>query len=191
MIKSTYLQRLNSWNSSQKYLQEVKFLELLLDPSDDDVILDYGCGTGYCIKLLSKNSKAKYYGFDINKFFGGKKSPDWFLDSLQTEIKFSKIYFMHSIAHIENISEVLQNIKKLLKNNGHIYVITPNKEFDDYFKMIKDPNYQPDPTVVKHYTIEEIVNLIESSGYYVEVVGQFGKKVNNFQERIFTIASFE
>jgi len=98
---------------------------------------------------------------------------------------------MHSIAHIENISEVLQNIKKLLKNNGHIYVITPNKEFDDYFKMIKDPNYQPDPTVVKHYTIEEIVNLIESSGYYVEVVGQFGKKVNNFQERIFTIASFE
>lgn len=184
-----YLYRLNKWNNSEKYISEVNFLELLLNPLEGENILDYGCGTGVCLELLKKRTKANYYGYDVKAFFDEEAIPAWFQKCIDLSFSFNKIYFMHSLAHIKNLKEVLHNLKRVLKENRYIYLITPNKDFDDYFKNFTDKNYIPDDTVVKHYTINEIVSLFENSGYSIEIIGQFGKYINQFHERIFAIAS--
>lgn len=185
----TYVQRLQKWNNSEKYTAEVDFLELLLKPEKDENILDYGCGTGFCLELLKQRTRANYFGYDVNVFFDKNKIPDWFKYKIDRDIKFDKVYFMHSFAHIEKINELLQNIKFSLNDKGLLYVITPNKEFDEYYRRIKDENYSPDLTVVSHYSVGDIKTLFETYGYNIEIIGQFGKKVSYFHERIFLIAS--
>lgn len=186
---SNYIQRLLKWNESEKYISEVNFLELLLKPEKDENILDYGCGSGFCLELLKQRTKANYFGYDVNIFFEKNNIPNWLKYKIEGDIKFDKVYFMHSFAHIEKINELLQNIKFSLNDKGLLYVITPNKEFDEYFRRIKDKKYSPDLTVVRHYSIEDITTIFETHGYNIEVTGQFGKKVSYFQERIFLIAS--
>ncbi|MEM4260509.1 MAG: class I SAM-dependent methyltransferase [Candidatus Woesearchaeota archaeon] len=186
-----YVERLKKWNISEKYISEVNFLELLLKPKKGENILDYGCGTGFCLNLLKSITNANYYGYDVNVFFDDDIIPEWFINKIDIGIKFDKIYFMHSFAHIKNNNEMLQNIKLILMEKGKIYIITPNKDFDEYYKQLKDENYTPDNTVIKHYSIDDLVHLLTANEYIIEVIGQFGKKISYFQERIFVIASLK
>ncbi|MCK4521954.1 MAG: hypothetical protein KAU20_05235, partial [Nanoarchaeota archaeon] len=65
---------------------------------------------------------------------------------------------------------------------NEVIVITPNRAW-----LIKQYNkqYQPDPTVVKHYTQGELCEVFNAAGYTVENVGQFGAITENRNERIF------
>lgn len=185
----SYRNRLKKWNNSEKYQNEVEFLRILLEIKESDSLLDYGCGTGSCLNYLSKFCN-NIDGYDVNLLWDEEFNPQLFINDLDDK-KYNKIYFMHSIAHIFNIEEILIGIKNNLKSNGKIYVITPNKEFDEYFKKKNDNSYSPDLTVIKHYKIEQLVELFESSGYTVEYAGQFGKKESYFNERIFLIAKLD
>ena len=186
MFKELYQERLITFSSTDKYLIELDFLFCLMSPiNETDVILDYGCGIGKTIKFLQQNSEAKIFGYDIEKYIDEDLSCRFI-----SEINgvFSKIIFQHSIAHITNINEVLLDIREKLNKNAEIYVITPNKEFDDYFKRKKDPKYIPDSTVEKHYTSEEIQNIFLSNGFRIKIAGTFGKIVENIHERCFLVA---
>lgn len=186
--KTEYLKRLNKWNNSEKYRGEVYFLELLLNPQRKDIILDYGCGTGYCLSFLKKRSKARYVGYDINYFFTSKKPPSWFINDLKRNRSFNKIYFMHSFAHITDAENVLARLKHNLANDGYLVIITPNKDFDDYYKKLRDENYYEDETVQRHYNIAGLSGILEKNGYRMILSGQFGNFVGTFNERVFAVA---
>jgi len=47
------------------------------------------------------------------------------------------------------------------------------------------PNYIPDPTVLKHYSLDELIYLLQSTGWFIGAKGQFGNYSNGQNERLF------
>lgn len=182
-----YKNRLNHWNANEKYLSEVRFLYSLLNLKKTDVVLDFGCGTGFCLEYLNEFSGAKVYGYDVNILFEEEDNKGWFVPDYSKH-SYSKIYMMHSIAHIPNITKVLTKLHGLLDENGELVIITPNRDYDDYFKRFSDSNYTPDSTVIRHFNMSELLGILRDSGFTINVAGQFGTFVSTFNERIFAVA---
>ncbi len=188
MDNSLYLERLITFNSTEKYQKELDFLMQIMTPiNKDEKILDYGCGIGTTIRYLKNKSNADIYGFDIYKYID-KDLVECYLSEVKG--KFNRIIFLHSFAHIPNVSEILTKLKNHLFNKAEIIIITPNKVFDDYFKELKKQNYKPDTTVFMHYSSETLQNILLSCGYEIKVAGTFGNLVENIHERCFCIATY-
>jgi len=102
--------------------------------------------------------------------------------------KYDTIYFMHSFAHIDNAENVLRGLRKNLERGGKIIIITPNLRW-------MDTGWISDETVVEHYHLESLQEVVKGAGYEIDTIGQFGKvKKNIYQynrmncERLFLVA---
>lgn len=117
----------------------------MLKPQKGDMILDVGCGLGYftdmishtgaeclgidlddkCIKYCQSNMRGEYRLVDINKL------P--FQDNY-----FDKVLCTEVLEHINHNGVVLDEIKRVIKNNGVIVVSVPCSEgiFGSLFKRI-------------------------------------------------------
>ncbi|OYO87024.1 methyltransferase family protein [Lachnotalea glycerini] len=135
----------------------VKRVEEDLDCKDE--ILEIGCSVGYFLSAVSEkvngvygtewDSKARSYIERVidNPKIKVAKNPEDF------EKKFDKIFLFHVLEHIENPIIFLKRLKKLLRENGKIYIEVPNvddilvktfecKEFMDfYYKKAHIFNY--------------------------------------------------
>lgn len=181
----SYKKKLERFNSTDKYQQEMEFMYNIIAPEHSDFILDYGCGTGYMVTELNELPwEGSYCGYDIGFKYLKYKKADVFIDKLDR--KFDHVYFMHSLAHISDIETVLTSIKEILTDNGKVHVITPNKAWlDNISKNI----YEADPTVVKHFTSLSLENLFLGNNYNIWQQGQFGTIMDNQCERLFLTAS--
>ena len=151
MEYESYKKRLIHFNKSDKYFIEMKFLSLLLSPEAGDKILDYGCGTGTALKYLRNECDAVVHGFDIFNYTDGLKNI--YIDKVSGI--YNKIYFFHSLAHIRNPGSILKELRRCLKDNSYIYILTPNLDFDMYFiKNHPSEDYKPDETVVRHFSMK-------------------------------------
>jgi ubiquinone/menaquinone biosynthesis C-methylase UbiE len=115
------------------YLQDLKIEE-------GDKILDVGCGTGIIdIKLANFYSKIEMHGIDISDSFLDKgfnlisasgtqekvflKQGDFhYLSSYYPEQYFDKIFLLESFSYASNKRLLLNEIKKVLKPNGQVYI---------------------------------------------------------------------
>ena len=164
----TYSNKLLNFNSSEKYLKELGFLRSLIG---DTEALDYGCGNGFAAELF------KCDGFDVtphNPFFGYVDNPFSYYET---------VYFMHSLAHIEDPETVLRALN--LKPHGRVVVITPNL---DWLKLASD-DYEPDPTVISHFIGDDLDELFTKSGFKIINSGQFGQRIGLVNERLFLVAT--
>ncbi|QQS35537.1 MAG: class I SAM-dependent methyltransferase [Ignavibacteriales bacterium] len=184
-MELNYTERLIRFNSSEKYKKEMEFLFDLIKPREGQRILDYGCGTGTLINFIKEKCNVEISGFDV-QYLGTGEIPDWYINNLSDS--YDTVYFMHSLAHIVDAESVLEKVKKYLKVSGKIVVITPNRMWDIEMKPLSK-NYNPDTTVVKHFTPEELEVFFTDSGFKIELSGQFGKLLNGYNERIFLVAT--
>lgn len=176
-----YSERLKYFNSTDKYRRELKFLLGMLDQGYSE-ILDYGCGIGTAIHYIYDTMKEHgrtviVKGYDINNYF--EHRPHWLIEG-EPQSLYHHITFIHSLAHIANVKEVLISLRDNLLPRGKITVITPNKE---WIKIIGDT--KSDPTVIDHFTPETLNKLFVDCGYTVVQQGQFGSLVENQYERLF------
>ena len=109
--------------------------------SENDKILDYGCGPGTFSVKLSSMTKNQVYGIDISKKFieeceilkntlkidnfhpqhvEGKKLP-------YNDNSFDLILLFDVIHHLEDINENFVEIKRVLKKSGKLVIYEPNK----------------------------------------------------------------
>lgn len=170
-----YVDRLRRFNQSEKYAVEMEFMFSLVNAKQGDSILDYGCGLGKMVELLRKqNSNA--FGYDV-VWYEDSEPPEWWIRN--TEQVFDHVYFMHSLAHIPNVDKVLKKIRGYAES---ISIITPNL---DWLELKGQYGYDPDPTVVQHFTSETLESLVTSCGFKPLLQGQFGARLNNQHERLF------
>lgn len=177
-----YKKALEAFNATEEYQMQMKYLCELLDIQKDDVVMDYGAGLGNTIEYIKKHYNPKHvWGFDVEMFVPGA---DWYREEVP-EGWINKLYFMHSFAHIRDIS-VIQRLR--LANNATVVVITPNNLYIEEMGLNK-PGYV-DPTVIKHYSPSELKTAFEMYGYTVEEVGEFGRTGKNHKERAYLKARF-
>lgn len=184
MDKEKYKQRLISFNNTPKYRSEVDFLCRLITPSPNEKILDYGCGLGRTVYHINETSKANCFGYDVSNY---RENDDQYLFRSEYFFKFQKVFFMHSIAHIPEIDQKLQVLKDLLHDEAKIYVITPNKLW--LKELMWRGDYIPDPTVINHFSAQELEELFYKNGYQVVNSGLLGSVLNNQHERVFLEAT--
>ena len=95
-------------------------------------ILDFGCGWGDFLMLLSKKNNKIMYGVEHRKQclkILNKKKNFIIKENLDFEnIKFDTITLFHVLEHIHNPIELLKSLSKVLKKNGSIIIETPSAD---------------------------------------------------------------
>lgn len=172
-----YKRKLIEFNQREKYAIEMDFLCRQVEPISKEKILDYGCGTGQMVWHIKNKYGAECFGYDKYNFV--IKNDEYVFRS-EYFFQFDKIYFMHSFAHIE-IGTIFNNLELFLKPGGSVYILTPNIE---YLYEHKTPDYVPDPTVIRHYSLGELKTKFDLNGFKVIDSGTYS---NN--ERIFLKAT--
>ena len=144
--------------------------------SQDDCCLDAGCGEGYGTKLLSSAVK-KIVGIDIDKKIIRKASKKYAGNNCAYQlydgktIPFADNYFevivsFHAIEHIKNDIGFIDEMYRVLKNNGRLIITTPNK-------AIRLPGNMPSWNVfhIREYTSAELKMLLAKRFKEVAILG--------------------
>jgi 2-polyprenyl-3-methyl-5-hydroxy-6-metoxy-1,4-benzoquinol methylase len=181
MNKLDYCRRL--WKEHEKNPQWKEELERYISEYGiKKNILDVGCGFGHFVLLLQQRSNF-VVGIDSNveivKFGKKKLSIKNILVSDGTSLPFKENSFEWVIAnqvleHITEPAKFLQEIQKILKLHGRLFLTTPNR-----FVYIRPRTpriiilgllglYKIDPTHVKEYTSWGLKKLITENGFKIE-----------------------
>lgn len=168
-----YKARLTAFNSTEKYRSELDKLIEWMQPSGK--ILDYGCGTGYAVNHL-RGLGFDAYGYDYYRYVEG--DPEWYRTKFM--FKFDHAYLLHSAAHIPDFTDAMERLSALLNYGAFVTIITPNR---NYLNEIVNDKYVPDPTVIRHFNLPDIIAAMPER-YKVVSCGHFGEMVNGISERI-------
>ncbi|MEK6564934.1 MAG: class I SAM-dependent methyltransferase [Candidatus Omnitrophota bacterium] len=144
--------------------------------SQNDCCLDAGCGEGYGTKLLSSAVK-KIVGIDIDKKIIGKASKKYAGNNRAYQlydgktIPFADNYFdmivsFHAIEHIKNDIGFIDEMYRVLKDNGRLIITTPNK-------AIRLAGNMPSWNVfhIREYTPDELKRLLTKRFKEVAILG--------------------
>ena len=184
MYSKDYYKRLQEWNASEKYCNELNFLSSLLQIKEPLKVLDYGCGIGTAMKHISEaHPQTQVFGFDIN-IFQGRVMPDYHFRS-DFWFEFDRIYLMHSIAHFTSPIDTLKTIRRFLKHDGRMVIITPNTDWLWLKNGMK--NVKSDSTVVEHFSPRTLKETVEKAGFQVTMSGQYGEMIGQQSERLYIV----
>jgi hypothetical protein len=129
----------NSNLCAQRYFQRRRTLTIkkLLGATDNDVILDIGCGSGVQIRALGLKSPTLIIGMDVNRnalLYAKNKgiTPCEFIiaDAQQLpfkELTVNKIICAEIIEHLNNPEQLITESQRVLKEEGVIVISTPNE----------------------------------------------------------------
>ncbi len=150
-----------------------KFLKILHHYKPSGKLLELGCGGGHFIKL------AKDCGYDVTgidpNIFSAKSIEERFGIKIITGIaektllefsdnQFDLIAIINSLQNVSNPIEVLKEVRRILKDDGIVFVILPNYNGTDLlFKKIYPKSRLLYPTVYSFKSICKLAGLeIES-----------------------------
>lgn len=159
--------------------RERKAILDFLDLKEDDTVLDIGSNLGYLAKKINEKGNCKVIGIDVNPDDLVYKAAEertqgqdvHFLKASGTDAPFSdktfnKIVMSHVLEHFDDPAEVLNEVKRLLTDNGTFVVSIPkenklgqfSKDHKQLFKDIDDvkqllSNNQFEPTQEKEFKI--------------------------------------
>lgn len=106
-----------------------------LEPEEDDVILEVGCGSGVWTNLVAGKCK-KLIAVDISKDmlkrakkYVNRENVKFLLtDSFpETDQKFDKIFSVRSFEYIKDKAAVIERFNNVLRDDGKLVVITKSK----------------------------------------------------------------
>lgn len=172
--------------------------------------MDFGCGDGKYFNFFKNYFKEKnIFGVEILKIrverCRGKGWEKVFLIKKMKKLPFSNRYFDfinfdQAIEHIpeKEICFYLKEMKRLLKRNGKLILITPNypiKRLYDFLNVFLKGNLKrslDDPTHITHYNFERLNNVLKKYFSYIRLYptgGIFYKyfKINFLSHKIISI----
>jgi SAM-dependent methyltransferase len=137
--------------------------------TEQDDILEFGCGGGYMLYALSARSKV---GVDINPAARAQAARLGIttygtLDEIKDR-SFSKIITSHALEHVPNPYEALVQLKSFLKPDGKLLWLSP---MDDW-RLKHNKRWRPNDADMHLYawTPMLIGNLLATAGYVPEEV---------------------
>jgi SAM-dependent methyltransferase len=192
------MRRLNHYNdeyfSYQKkmgvFSAEIDLIKYQKHISEEDRILDYGCGAGFLLNQI--NAKEKF-GVEINETainFGQKtfsleikKNIDSFDDNF-----FDVIISNHCLEHIPDPITILKKINKKLKPGGKIVVYVPcdnyrrkylDKDIDNHFYSFSPSNLGNCLKQANFKTITSSFTTHRWPPFYIRLKNLLGLKIFN------------
>jgi SAM-dependent methyltransferase len=138
----------------------------------DDSVLDVGCGVGYGSTLLATNAKL-VQGVDVDEETIAYARKYWARDrvifevadasalSLSDSNKFDFVVMFEVVEHLVMPELYLRSLHGALSENATLLLSVPNEP-------VVQHTIDLNPFHIRHYTPDELRQLIASSGYVVE-----------------------
>jgi len=129
--------------------------------------LDIGCGAGFFVKKLINNgwrakgieSDRAMYQYGISS---GLEIENILFEDYHTKDKFGLIYLSHVFDDLPDVKKVLKKIKKLLGENGLLFIEIPNYEWEYRLKKIK---YEDLSAGNYFFTRKTLLDTLSASGF--------------------------
>ena len=127
--------------------------------------LDFGAGSGLFVQEAYKKGY-KIYGFEPINQINNKRITKK-LEGLPKK-KFDQITMWHVLEHTKNPKTELLRLKKMLKNNGRVFVALPNiGSYDNIYYKKYWAGYDV-PRHLYHFTEKSFSGLCEQVGFKIE-----------------------
>ncbi len=135
--------------------------------SETKMLLDIGCGTGeflnaaklsgWTVEGLEPGDSARNYGITN---YNLKVNELEYLNELCSN-SFDVITMWHVLEHVPNLHETIQQLKRILKNNGTIVIAVPNCEAFEVQKYAGLWAAYDVPRHLNHFTVKTLTNLFK------------------------------
>lgn len=149
----------------------------LLNLKQGTTFLDVGCGTGWAVNLAAKSVDydGTFYGIDLSAKMIGKAEENFrgkenfrFIKADSRSIPlaagiFDTIICTHSFHHYLEPQKVVNEIYRLLKSGGRVYILDPTTDhwfarlLDQFFKLTERDH-------VKMYNTDEFREMFTTAG---------------------------
>lgn len=136
----------------------------------DGLLLDIGYGEGTFLEL------AATYGFEcvgVERFSGDKERPFAAFDDLAAvrlaypARKFSAITCWHSLEHVADADEVLDNIREMLDDEGSLFIAVPNFASRQAEIFGKDWLHLDVPRHLHHFSPASLDRMLKNHGFRI------------------------
>ncbi|MDD3150121.1 MAG: class I SAM-dependent methyltransferase [Candidatus Gastranaerophilales bacterium] len=164
----------NRLDEREMYLDDIKQELTFLNSLPGGKILDIGCGLGFLLSELS--DKFDKYGVEVSKCACncaenyGKIFNGYLEDADFPDEEFDVIVMHHVIEHVEKPEEIIKEIYRILKKNGHLLIATPDfdsacaRRFGENYRMLHDKTH------VSLFTNESMYRFLRDFGFFIEKV---------------------
>lgn len=152
----------------------------LYEPMEGDNVLDIGCNTGEFCYLLTKKCNVISKGIDVNQdaiFIAKHKylKLDFEAKSLfgvNDKERYDAVYMLHVIEHLEKPEKALGKIRGLLRENGKLVIVCPNKwAFVLKFTYwIRGEKFCYDPTHLYEFSPYSIRKILKEHDFKVKKI---------------------
>jgi 2-polyprenyl-3-methyl-5-hydroxy-6-metoxy-1,4-benzoquinol methylase len=176
---------------SEPTRQSLEGLVKKFDPyRKNNRILDVGCGEGWILEI-SKKHGWEVYGTEYSSRAieiceaKGIKMYQGVLDPGKMNVsEFDVIISSETVEHINNPQEDFNNINKLLRKEGLLYVTTPN--FNSYLRYLLKKKYNiiEYPEHLSYYTKKTLHALLANNGFKKVKLLTTGVSLTRFQNSI-------
>lgn len=151
-------------------------LKLIQENSNAKTLLDIGCGTGEFLNTCQKaginvrgiepsenarKSGIDNYGLDVNEESELPKIKDNSTDA---------VTMWHVLEHVYHLNKRIETIKRILKEDGTLFVAVPNRSSYDAEKYQDQWAAYDLPRHLYHFTPKDIKSLFEKHGFTLEKV---------------------
>lgn len=168
------------------------------------VVVDAACGSGYGAKILLKNQPKKIFAFDISKdsikrikrkYQGINKNQVKFqvADVLNLPLKNQAVdvfVSLETIEHLNKVNKYLDEVKRVLKNDGFFICSTPNRRVTNPGLGFRGRPFNP--FHLFEFSRKEFIQRLKNNFMSVELYGQnlySDKKVKQFENLAFKTSS--
>jgi len=148
-------------------------------------LLEIGSGEGFILELFEKN------GFEVSgiepseknieiinkKLSKGNCKHGFVEDEFTNDSKFDIIIMSHVLEHVVDSRKILEKLKKILSDKGHLFIEVPNCGSKKYLE--ESINTQPH---IHHFTKQSIQKLLESLGLKIIKVNTLNGEVSSLSE---------
>jgi len=156
----------------KEHIQRYNFIKPLLSGQ----VLDIACGVGYGSEVIA-DAVDQYLGIDFSedaikdakKYYESDKKVIFQQGDIQNikieENSFDNVISFETLEHLHEPDKALQEIRRVLKNDGLFVGSVPSKEYDDICENV----YGKNPYHVTRFSIERLQEILASQFQYTEL----------------------
>ncbi len=153
--------------------QTLKWKFNLVNKTNPNLLLDYGCGTGHFLQYC-KNKGVEIRGFEpddkARKIAEMELGHQLFSSRDNITESFNTITLWHVLEHIPNLNETLQWLKNHLAKNGQLIIAVPNPNSYDAKIYSKHWAAYDVPRHLYHFTKNTLTQLANKHSFCVESI---------------------
>ena len=144
------------------------FVDFVLRTSNtksNGLVLDFGCGAGNLLRSYSKSrSDLELCGFDrddreLQNLLKIKNFKQLIVGDLETNQKFDLISMSHTLEHLTNPKQSLQQLRGLLNDGGCLAIAVPDCSIDPFKLLIADH--------CSHFSMKTLGVFLMNAGFEV------------------------